>query len=236
MSLEGGGRMSLRIEETFQLRAPIDRVWQYLVNPRKVVECLPGAELTEVKDDATYLGRVKVKVGPISASYNGKVTITTRDDAAHVVSMVGEGRESTGSGSAKMTMTSRLEVIAGGSTQVQVTADIDIVGKIVQFGRGMIESVNKQLFKQFVECVRVTLEASGTDVEAPVATAGGADAAEPAARSAPAPSPAAAVAPLRVLPFILHALAEGIARPVRQALARMGMGGGSGNPTERRRD
>src|SRR5262245_14843377 len=177
--------MSLRIEETFQLRAPIDRVWQYLVNPRKVVECLPGAELTEVQDDATYLGRVKVKVGPVTAAYNGKVTITTRDDAAHVVSMAGEGRESTGTGSAKMTMTSRLEAIPGGSTQVQCAADSDSVGKIVQFGRGMIESVNKQLFKQFVECVRVTLEASGTDVEAPIESGAKADAAEPVAQTPP---------------------------------------------------
>src|SRR5262245_34561552 len=214
--------MSLRIEETFQLRAPIDRVWEYLVNPRKVVECLPGAELTEVQDDATYLGRVKIKVGPITSSYNGKVTITTRDDATHVVSMLGEGRESSGTGSAKMTMTSRLEAIPGGSTKVQVTADIDIVGKIVQFGRGMIETVNKQLFKQFAECVRVSLESSGPEVQAPIQAAAGADAAEAAARNTASPKAAAAGQPVRVLPLIFHALADG----VRQALARMREAGG----------
>lgn len=223
--------MSLRIEETFQLRAPIDRVWQYLVNPRKVVECLPGAELTEVQDDATYLGRVKVKVGPVTASYNGRVTITTRDDAVHVVSMLGEGRESSGTGSAKMTMTSRLEAIPGGSTQVQVTADIDIVGKIVQFGRGMIESVNKQLFKQFVECVRVTLEASATDVEAPIESGAKADAAEPAARTGASPTAASPGGqPVRVLPLIFHALADGF----RHALARMREAGGGKREADRK--
>ncbi len=99
--------MSLRIEETFELNAPVDRTWRYLVDPRQVVNCLPGAELTEVESDEIFLGKVKVKVGPITAAYDGRVTITGRDDAAHVVSMVGEGRERSGAGSAKMTMTSR---------------------------------------------------------------------------------------------------------------------------------
>lgn len=228
--------MSLRIEETFQLRAPIDRVWQYLVNPRKVVECLPGAELTEVQDDATYLGRVKIKVGPVTASYNGKVTITTRDDAAHVVSMLGEGRESSGTGSAKMTMTSRLEAIPGGSTQVQFAASIDIVGKIVQFGRGMIESVNKQLFKQFVECVTRTLEAQHSDVEASVSPGGSADGAGSAPARAKAPAPSKSQ-PVRVLPLFFHALAETFSRPFRGALARMsrsdGGEAGRGKPGDR---
>lgn len=150
--------MSLHIEETFELHAPVERTWRYLVDPRQVVNCLPGAELTEVQDAETYLGRVKVKVGPITTAYDGRVTITGRDDDAHVVSMVGEGRERTGAGSAKMTMTSRLMPLDGGATQVQVVADVDVVGRAAQFGRGIIESVNKQLFRQFTECLRGTLE------------------------------------------------------------------------------
>ena len=178
--------MSHRIEETFQLRAPVDRVWTYLVDPRQVVDCLPGAELTDVQSDTTFLGRVKIKVGPVTAAYNGKVTITARDDGAHVVSMVGEGRESGGAGSAKMTMTSRLATLPGGDTEVHVTADVDVVGKAAQFGRGMIESVNKQLFKQFTECVKGTLEQR-----------------------------AVAVKPVSVLPLVLRALAEKLQRFAR---------------------
>jgi carbon monoxide dehydrogenase subunit G len=207
--------MSLHIEETFELHAPVERTWRYLVDPRQVVNCLPGAELTEVQDAETFLGRVKVKVGPITAAYDGRVTITGRDDAAHVVSMVGEGRERTGAGSAKMTMTSRLTPLSGGATQVQVVADVDVVGKAAQFGRGMIESVNKQLFKQFTECLRGSLEGPAVaELQA-----------EPLARAPASPVTTARVAsampaipapnggqPLRVVPLLGRAFVDWLRR------------------------
>jgi carbon monoxide dehydrogenase subunit G len=179
--------MGIRIEEVFEIQAHPDRVWAYLTDPRQVVNCLPGAELTSVQDDTTFLGRVKVKVGPISTAYAGKVILTERDDANRVVRMTGEGRESGGAGSAKMTMTSSVVGLANGSSHVSVTAAIDIVGRIAQFGRGMIESVNKQMFKQFTECVRSTLAAGSSDgptaTEPPPAN----DEAEAAANSPTAP-------------------------------------------------
>jgi len=208
--------MSLRIEETFELHAPVDRTWRYLVDPRQVVNCLPGAELTEVENGETYLGRVKVKLGPITAAYDGRVTVTDRDDAEHVVSMVGEGRERSGSGSAKMTMTSRLTALADNATKVQVVADFDIVGRAAQFGRGMIESVNKQLFKQFTECLRGTLEAPMADMSDMRAEA------TPAAWVPPAACPRTAAAipvvpapplePPHVVPLVMHAFGDWLRR------------------------
>src|SRR5919112_788508 len=112
--------MAMKIEETFQVRAPVDRVWRWLVDPRQVVGCLPGAELTGEEGERTYLGRVKVKVGPVTASYAGRATIVEQDDAAHVVRLQGEGREPTGSGSATMSMTSRMTALPDGGTEVRV--------------------------------------------------------------------------------------------------------------------
>ena len=148
----------MTIEERVQVRAPIERVWQYIANPCEVARCLPGAELTGEDGDRTYLGCVKVRVGPIVASYVGKATIVERNDADHVIRMVAEGLESGGPGCATMTLTGRLTLAPDGSTDVHVSATVDVVGKIVQFGRGMIENVSRQLFKQFVECARITLE------------------------------------------------------------------------------
>ena len=190
--------MAIKTEETFQLKAPADRVWSYLIDPRNVVTCLPGAELTSVQDESTFLGKVKVKVGPVVAAYSGKVVITERDDSTRIVKMTGEGRESAGSGSAKVAITSSVVDLSNGMTEVRVTADLDIVGKIAQFGRGMIESVNRQMFKQFTECVRATLETptvGAADVSAAVSEPGVASSSLPAGGASVERSPGESLSP-----------------------------------------
>jgi carbon monoxide dehydrogenase subunit G len=149
--------VAIRIEERFRVDAPVQAVWDYLVDPRRVVSCLPGAELTEVVDEQTFLGNVRVKVGAITVSYRGRVRLVEVDAAAHRVRMEGEGREGAGTGSAKMTMES-LVTAADGGAEVVVRSEVDVVGRIVQLGRGMIEQVSHQLFQQFASCVRATLE------------------------------------------------------------------------------
>lgn len=200
--------MATRIEERFTVRAPPRAVWEFLVDPRRVVTCLPGAELTEVVDERTFLGTVKVKVGPVTVAYKGKVLLGERDDATRTVRMSGEGRESGGAGAARMTMESRVAEAPDGA-EVSVRSDVDIAGRLVQLGRGMIEQVSHQLFAQFAANVRAALEA------APAGEGGG-----PAA----APAPPRAVA---VLPLLLRALWEWLKSLLRPRP------GGSGGPAPR---
>ena len=150
--------MAFKIEERFEVEAPVERVWQYLIDPARVVQCLPGAELLEKQDEQTFLGAIKVKVGPLSMSYKGQAKFTEVNEQNHQVRMVGEAKEVGGSGSTKVSMLSTVSPLASGSSAVHVTADIDLVGKIVQFGRGMIEEVSKQMFRQFSNCVKQQLE------------------------------------------------------------------------------
>jgi uncharacterized protein len=91
-------------------------------------------------------------------SYKGHASFTEVDEEAHQVRMVGEAREVGGSGSTKVTMLSSVAPLPNGGSEVVVNADIDLVGKIVQFGRGMIEEVSRQMFRQFSTCVRQQLE------------------------------------------------------------------------------
>ncbi len=100
---------------------------------------------------------MKVKVGPVVTSYAGRAQLAEIDETRHTVRLTGEGRESGGAGSARLAMTSRVIALPDGATEIRVEADIDVAGKIVQFGRGMIEGVSKQLFRQFAECVRAEL-------------------------------------------------------------------------------
>jgi len=151
--------MAFKIEERFEVQAPVERVWKYLTDPKRVVECLPGAELLEQKDDQTFLGAIKVKVGPLSMSYKGQAKFTEINEQTHQVRMVGDAREVTGSGSTKVSMLSTVTPLAsGGGSEVSVNADVELVGKIVQFGRGMIEEVSRQMFRQFSTCVKQHLE------------------------------------------------------------------------------
>ena len=150
--------MAFKIEERFEVKAPVERVWKYLTDPQRVVHCLPGAELLEQKDDGTFLGAIKVKVGPVSMSYKGQGKFTEINDETHQARIVGNAREVGGSGSTKVSMLSTVSALESGGCEVLVNADIDLVGKIVQFGRGMIEEVSRQMFRQFSSCVRQQLE------------------------------------------------------------------------------
>ena len=187
--------MSLIIRESFRVQSSLERVWSYLLDPAQIVDCLPGAELTEVQDERTYLGRVKVKVGPVTASYAGKATIVEADVPQRRMRLVAEGKESAGAGAAKMAMTSDLVALPDGATEVRVEATIDVVGKVAQFGRGLMETVSRELFKQFVTCVRARLEGPPARND----EAG-------AMNAAPAVSPSRSTAPVRPLALLVRAL------------------------------
>ena len=150
--------MAFKIEERFEVQAPVERVWKYLIDPARVVECLPGAELIEMKDDRNFAGAIKVKVGPLAMSYKGNAKFTEVNEVTHEVRMVGDAREVGGSGSTKVSMLSTVTPGASGGSQVVVSAEVELVGRIVQFGRGMIEEVSRQMFRQFATCVRQQLE------------------------------------------------------------------------------
>lgn len=165
--------MAFKIEERFEVQAPVERVWDYLIDPKRVVECLPGAELLEQKDDGSFLGAIKVKVGPLAMSYKGQGRFTEINAETHQVRMVGDAREVSGSGSTKVSMLSTVSPLATGGCEISVSADVDLVGKIVQFGRGMIEEVSRQMFRQFSECVKKKLqvvEGAEAAAQAPVGT------------------------------------------------------------------
>jgi uncharacterized protein len=155
--------MPFKIEEEFEVRAPVQQVWEYLIDPAKVVVCIPGAELLEAQDERTFVGAVKVKLGPMSMSFKGLMKFTEVDEQGHQVRMVGEGREAGGAGSARVTMLSKVAPLKGVGALVVVNAEVDLVGKVVQFGRGMIEEVSRQLFRQFSACVKQRLEVEVAD-------------------------------------------------------------------------
>lgn len=190
--------MAFKIEQRFVVRTPVARVWQYMLDPQQVVTCMPGAELTQVQDERTFLGDVKVRVGPVTVRYKGRIQFVEADEQAHRIRLIGEGREAGGTGSARVTMSSRINALPSGDAEVIVDAEVELVGKIVQFGRGMIEDVAKQLCRQFAGCVKAHLE-------------------QPAELALEAvPTPPLKAQPISALPLALRALWAAIVRFFRR--------------------
>src|SRR2546427_7121456 len=106
------------ITTRFELAAPIEAVWAYLLDVPKIAHCVPGASLTEVIDDKTYGGKVEVKLGPIGVSYKGRITIQSMDETAHTVSVRAEGSETRGRGGAAATMTGQLQPSGKGTNVI----------------------------------------------------------------------------------------------------------------------
>jgi len=151
--------MAITLNQTFHVNAPVGDVWAFLLDPYQVVTCMPGAALYDVEGDDTFLGNIKVKVGPITAIYKGRVRFTSVDHEAHVIEMTAEGVEASG-GSASGTMSSRVEAAPEGGSTVVAEANAEVTGRVMQFGRGMIQGISEQMFKQFAASVAERLEAA----------------------------------------------------------------------------
>jgi carbon monoxide dehydrogenase subunit G len=181
----------MRIENTVEVDAPLDRVWALVNDIPRVAPCMPGAALTGVVDDKTYEGTVAVKLGPLRMSYKGKVTVDEVDEAAHSARLTASGRDTKGAGTAKASVETRLEPASDTHTRLMVTSDVQLTGKVASFGRGgAINDVAARLFGQFADCLRTTLEAEGATAEA--GTSGAAEAGASTAAAGGASTPAAA--------------------------------------------
>ena len=158
----------MELTNEFEVAVPVERAWAVLTDVERIAPCLPGAELREVEGDE-YRGVVKVKVGPITTSYQGAARFIELDETAHRAVLKAEGRESRGQGNANATITATMSP-SGAGTAVTVTTDLAITGKVAQFGRGMLADVSAKLLEQFVANLEATVLTP--DAEPATATSG----------------------------------------------------------------
>ena len=207
----------MQIEKSFVVKAAPDRVWAFLTDPRRVAGSLPGAAITEQIDDREYAGTITVKVGPVSASYRGKVRFERLDSEAREAEIRAFGQDVRGKGGAEMRMTSRVAETAPGETEVTVTSEVSVTGILAQFGRGMIQDVSDELFQRFTEAMRAELESgaetAGGEPGSAEPAAAGPGAAASGQRSAAQPSEAV---PIEVLSFGGKVLGRALGRTLRR--------------------
>ena len=157
--------MKVELSKTFSIRAPINDVWDFMTDIKKVSTCIPGAQYNESLGDNEHSVMLIVKVGPIKSSYRSKVAIKSLDESKYTMEIEGHGTDTKGKGGANMEMTGKL--IDNGDETTGVTGDsmVTIQGMLAQFGSRMIEDVSNQLFVQFTENLRTKLEGNGYNIE-----------------------------------------------------------------------
>jgi carbon monoxide dehydrogenase subunit G len=170
----------MKLEQSFEVAAPLEQVWRTLIDVEHVAPCLPGAAVTGRNEDGSYNGTFTVKIGPTTASYTGKLEMENVDEAAHTATMQAQGTDKRGQGGAKATINSRVVPADGVGTRVDVVTDYHITGRLARFGRGgMIEDISERLLREFAKRLQSSLAAQ------PAAEAAPATEAMPAAEPAP---------------------------------------------------
>lgn len=151
--------MAVRIEKSFDTKHPIDLVWKMLSDPRKVVSCVPGAQITEAIDDRNFKGSIRLKVGPSVTEFKGDIHIDRLDEQAHEIEISGHGQDVRGKGSASMKMSGALTGLPDGGTHVRAVSEVTVVGILAQFGARMMNDVSDVIFKEFTTRFQHLLDA-----------------------------------------------------------------------------
>jgi carbon monoxide dehydrogenase subunit G len=219
----------MKLEQSFTVAAPVEKVWDMLVDVERVAPCLPGAEITGQGPDGSYEGNFTVKLGPTTASYRGSLRMDSLDEASRTATMHAKGTDKRGQGGANATIVSTMRQ-EGEETVVDVVTDFTITGRLARFGRGgMIEDISKRMMRDFSQCLQASMAAEqaapaaaapvtpGEEADAAAASVGGAAAdASGATEAAPAPPapqrPPVQAKPVKGLSLFFSVLWERIKR------------------------
>lgn len=147
----------MQFENRFDVDAPLDDVWNAVLDVERVAPTVPGAKVLERTSDTSYKVAIKVKVGPMSMTYKGDVEIVERDDEQHRAVMRARAKESRGQGTADADVTMVLDG-ANGHTSATVSTDVDLSGKIATMGQGVLQDVSGRLIDTFAKNLADMLE------------------------------------------------------------------------------
>jgi uncharacterized protein len=156
----------MKLENEFTVDAPVDKAWNVMLDLERVTPCLPGAQLTEQTGDGEHKGTMRVKLGPVTQDYQGKVWFEETDESQHRAVLRADGQDARGQGTASATITSTLQEENGGdSTRVRVETDMQITGRAAQFGQGVQQDVAEKIMGQFAECLENQILGGGAEEE-----------------------------------------------------------------------
>lgn len=146
----------MRLSDSFTVEAPIQTVWDFLLDVERMSQCVPGVESVEPAGDDTYKGKLKVRVGPIAASFDGIVTITETEPPNRMVAEA-EADDKAAASAVKLAFTATLKA-DGDKTIVSHDTELTLRGRLAQFGAAVMTGTAKKMTAQFADNVRAELE------------------------------------------------------------------------------
>jgi carbon monoxide dehydrogenase subunit G len=197
----------MEFDSSFEIPLSPDRAWPVLMDVTRIAPCMPGAELTEITDAQNYKGKISVRLGPVSLSFAGSITLDDVDNTKHSARVKAQGSDSKGRGAANAMASFRVEPKGTGSI-VLIHTDLALSGAVAQYGRGvgMIQATAAQIIGQFADNLRKRL----ANETAPLSSVGEAAPANTMQAGVPPTKPAAAK-PISGFSLMLRVILQQIA-------------------------
>ncbi|MDI6755144.1 MAG: SRPBCC domain-containing protein, partial [Thermodesulfobacteriota bacterium] len=145
------------IEEKFLVKAPIQKVWDFLLDPKTIGGCIPGCEQIEAVDKNNFVTTVKVKLGPFSMRFKFKTAIKEANPP-FFMRTVGQGEESDKKGHFRQETKIDFTSLSENETEISYRSEVNVVGKLATFGERIMRAKSKDLGKEFAVAVQKKLE------------------------------------------------------------------------------
>lgn len=146
----------MQIKDSFVINAPQEKVWDLLFDIPRLSKCVPGIESVEVVDDKTYRGKLVVKVGPIKSEFTGTVTLAEIAAPNRIAGTV-DGDDKASASMVKASFSGTLTPVENG-TEAAFVVDVNLRGRLAQFGGPVINATAKKLTAEFAKNLRTQLE------------------------------------------------------------------------------
>ena len=147
----------MKFSQTAQIPVAREPLWEFLMDVPKVAQCLPGVESVSRLDDQTYEGTLKVRVGPIALNLAGKIILEEQDKNNWRAALRAEANDRRAAGAVKGKTAMTLKELTADQTELMVETDVNILGKIGEFGQPIIRKKADSMLKEFVENIKKQL-------------------------------------------------------------------------------
>src|SRR4051812_35398790 len=150
----------MRFENEIEVAQPPKELFAFLTDVERVAPCLPGASI-DGRDGDAYQGSMKVKVGPISGTYRGTMRFLEQDEDALRAVMSARAAEVNGQGDAEAKITTQIEQSGDETSRIRMETDLQMRGRVAQFGRGAMEKISQRMFDEFARNLEREMSAGG---------------------------------------------------------------------------